>query len=329
MSKPTRLSAIVSIALAAALTAPAAHSGDLPSATPTPAVEQAYWSTPGDGTLTLLLRNKLGFQNPIPFRARVCVTNFTGLANAVNLIVWTTPGYVTNISSQQEPQTHTLALGECAEIDQPAAIIVQDSTTSGIASGYYQILERTAPPLAFLNTVGAPAPAPARVPKRHEHDVKVGEPKSISVACAPYPDGAAGGAFPPVSGPAPNGDYYARYCWLKFADFATKPPLPPTRGARICTDGNYVDSGNKYGTVYAISLLDLVADKDAVGTEKDSPYNYNFNPLTGNSCRDIFYAGDLFFMVGPGSHGQYWDAANVNAIQVTVEPLSWADKDPR
>ena len=329
MAKLAGWLAISCLAWTAALSNPAANAGELPTPAPTPtpkseAAEQAYWSTPGDGTLTMLIRNAKSFQAPIPFRARVCVTNFTGVNNVVNLMVWTTPGYAINVSTSQQPQTHTLALGECAEIDQPAAIIVQDSTTSGIASGYYQILERTPAPPKF-----DPSPAAADRPKRHEHEIIIGKRQSIAVKCVAYPDAEPGGVFPPPAAgePVANGDYYSRYCRLDQNLFASGDPKKPTRGLRICTDAKYVNSGGKYGDTYAAGLLGLALDKAAIGVEKDSPYNYNFNPITWNSCRDAFFPGDIYFMVGPGPHGQYWDSNNVNSVNVTVFPLSWTDPD--
>src|SRR5271156_2226061 len=105
------------------------------SAQPLPDTTQresgAVWSTPGDGRLVMLMRNTDGFTAPIAALVRVCVTNLTGSSNSVNLYIWTTgnPWDATPVMPLQ--QTRQLDLGECVEIDQPAALIIQDSTTSG------------------------------------------------------------------------------------------------------------------------------------------------------------------------------------------------------
>jgi hypothetical protein len=62
-----------------------AQVGD-PKQNPPDVDPQAFWSTPGDGRLVMLARNatdadplaSIAFKTPMPFRVRVCVTNFTG-----------------------------------------------------------------------------------------------------------------------------------------------------------------------------------------------------------------------------------------------------------
>ena len=88
-----RFRVVVTFALGLAGSTP----GRAQPATPNPknsdANPQAYWSTPGDGRLVLLARNAAGFDKPMPLRVRVCVTNFTGANNSVNLYIWTTTGF--------------------------------------------------------------------------------------------------------------------------------------------------------------------------------------------------------------------------------------------
>lgn len=264
--------------------------------TPNPkALEQAYWSTPGDGRLVMLLRNAASFEQAIPLRVRVCVTNFTGANNAVNLFIWTTAGYQPGVSPGPQPQTRQLTLGECAEVDRPAAIIVQDSTTSGTSTGYYELFEQTSPPPEYV----APAPgsggaSPPTASKRHEHNIRLGAPAPVRANCMPLP--------PPPAGTAPSASYFA-YCQL---------PLPPHidpksayNGVRICTGVNYVSSDD--GKMqYAAGYLEMIVDKRFVTTPKQSDYDYNFNPVTPQGCRDVMGASDIYFMVGPDAPGGYW-----------------------
>src|SRR5260370_41413150 len=90
--------------------------------------QQALWSTPGDGRLVMLLRNATdanlvtdpAFTTPIPFRVRVCVTNFAGSNNAMNLFVWTTAGPQpgnTGLASPSQPLVLHPGLCDCVEID--------------------------------------------------------------------------------------------------------------------------------------------------------------------------------------------------------------------
>jgi hypothetical protein len=115
-------------------------------------VKQALWSTPGAGRLVMLLRNNVdknpvadpAFTTPMPYRVRVCVTNFAGTQNSLNLFVWTTSGPQPNgQASTQQPQVLHPGLGDCVEIDQPAAIIAQDATITGSVNGYYQLFQST------------------------------------------------------------------------------------------------------------------------------------------------------------------------------------------
>ena len=144
---------------------------------------------------------------------------------------------------------------------------------------------------------------------RHAYYIDVGQPQSIKVPCQPIKDPTW-----------QNRNYYNAFCPLNLAG------MPTTEQAfRVCTGKTYVESkSNMYGGVYAASLLDLVINKSALTYAKPSPYDYNFSPITTQVCHDVFDTAEAWFMVGPGASGGYWDAANVSAIDVTVQTLKWA-----
>ena len=129
------IAAIIFI-VANAITAPA-FCGDLPA--PPDTSPQALWSTPGDGTLVMLVRSDAFYDASkpalpaIPLRVRVCVTNMTGSNNSANLYVWTTQGPQPNPNNNvsyappvNQPQTIHMQLGDCVEIDRPGGIVVQE-----------------------------------------------------------------------------------------------------------------------------------------------------------------------------------------------------------
>ena len=272
------------------------HAADLPTLD---VRQQAVWSTPGDGRLVMLARNAAGFgpENGMPVRVRVCVTNLTGTSNAVNLYIWTTPGPQPGTLPMPQPQTRHLELGECVEIDRPAALIVQDATTSGTASGYYQLLEETAWP-AGPAAANASAP-PGATREKYGRDIKIGPPEPTTANCVPLTP--------------PTADFWA-YCQLRFA--------VGHQGVRICIGTNYLKSDDGK-TQYAASLLDLIVDKSKMSVNKLSPDDYNWNPVTPNGCRDLIGANEAYFMVGPNSVGGYWDPSKVRAITVTTQTISW------
>jgi hypothetical protein len=270
----------------------------------------AYWSTPGDGRLVMLARNAAGFDQALPLRVRVCVTNFTGTNNSINLYMWTTTGFQSGAVRPAQPQTRQLALGECLEIDQPAALIVQDSTISGTSSGYYQLFERTAPPPEYQSPIPpATEGDAAKPPKRHEHDITIGPARSVPARC---------NSLPPTTPPSPS---YLAYCELPLP--VPVDGKPPVRGVRVCTGVNYITSVDGK-TQYAAGLLELIADKAFVTTPKQSDYDYNFNPITLQGCRDIIGAKNIYFMVGPAVSGGYWDPTKVKSINVTLQTINWA-----
>lgn len=272
---------------------------------------QAVWSTPGDGRLVMLVRNAIDrrlldqptFITAVPLRVRVCVTNFVGTNNAINLLLWTTSGG--NPASPDEPQVLHPNLGECMEIDRPAAIIVQDSTTSGSVSGYYQLLEVVSLPDKSKST-RQPSP-----------DIEVADPPS---APTPVPCTLL---QPDPSKPNPSPDYL-KFCELKFSGL-----LPTQIGVRICTDDNFVNMTQGPPGNWPPGYLELTAT-DLRTVPMDSPYNYNWNPVTPVSCRDVIWGSNadkpgsrsLFFMVGPAKLVPGYDPSRVDSILINTQIIS-------
>lgn len=275
------------------------HAADLPTLD---VRQQAVWSTPGDGRLVMLARNAAGFgsENGIPVRVRVCVTNLTGTGNWVNLYIWTTPGPQPGTPPTPQPQTRHLELGECVEIDRPAALVVQDSTTSGTASGYYQLLEETAWPTG-PTAANAPA-APGTAREKYARDIKISSPDPAVANCVPLK--------------SPTADFWAS-CHLRLA--------AGHQGSRICIGTNYLKSDDGK-TQYAASLLELITDKSKMNVDKPSSYDYNWSPVTPDGCRDLIGASEAYFMVGPNVPGGFWDPSKVKSITVTTQTISWTNE---
>jgi hypothetical protein len=62
----------------------------------------------------------------------------------------------------------------------------------------------------------------------------------------------------------------------------------------------------------------------------NSPYNYLWNPVTPNGCRDMIWKSselikDVYFMVGPNSTGGYWDPSKISSINVTAQAIVLSD----
>ncbi|MFI5020819.1 MAG: hypothetical protein ACHQRJ_04065 [Alphaproteobacteria bacterium] len=263
---------------------------------------QALWSTPGDGTLIMLARNTAGFgpDNAMPVRVRVCVTNITGTNNSVNLYIWTTADQQPGAPLAAQPQTRHPELGDCVEIDRPAALIVQDSTVSGTSSGYYRLLEETALPKGLTVTNTRTTTGGAQ--KNHGRAIKIGAPVPAAANCSPLK--------------SPTADFWA-YCQLFLA--------VGHQGVRICIGTNYIKSHDGK-TQYAASLLDLIVDKSKLSIDKPSSYDYNWNPVTPDGCRDLIGAIEAYFMVGPNSPGGYWDPSKVRSITVMTQTIDWTDE---
>jgi hypothetical protein len=290
------------------------------SAQPLPDTTQretgAVWSTPGDGRLVMLMRNADGFIAPIAARVRVCVTNFTGSSNSVNLYIWTTgnPWDATPVTPLQ--QARNLDLGECVEIDQPAALIIQDSTTSGIASGYYELLDL--PPNVPLSGVD----------NRDSHKLKDrGNP--VYIGSTQHPLATCDGPAPAQSG------YFLKSCALKL-DPQSANPDPSSglhvHGVRICTGDKFVVTNETPPNIdYPPGYLELIINNSFLKIDPPQVYDYNWNPVTPNGCRDVIAGssginsllGNIYFMVGPVTAVPPWDASKVQQIIVQTQWIYW------
>ena len=275
----------------------------------------AVWSTPGDGRLVMLMRNTDGFTAPIAARVRVCVTNFTGSSNSVNLYIWTTgnPWDAAPVTPLQ--QTRHLELGECVEIDQPAALIIQDSTTSGIASGYYELLNL--PP----NVPPSPSANRTSRMKDRGNPVFVGSPQQLPAACvAPDPT---------------QSNYFLKNCALTLEPQSANPD--PTlglhvHGVRICTGDKFVVTNETPANIdYPPGYLELIISNSLLQIDPPQVYDYNWNPVTPNGCRDVIagsaginsLVSNIYFMVGPVVAVPPWDANKVLKISVQTQWIYW------
>jgi hypothetical protein len=269
----------------------------------------AQWSTPGDGRLVMLARNSAGFNTPMPVRVQVCVTNLTGSNNSVNLYVWTTANQWDATPAATQQQTRHLDLGDCVEIDRPAALIVQDSTISGTSSGYYQLMEQTPVPPSVMPPDHDPASGRHQNPPRKDgRGIWLEDMKPVTIHCRKIEP--------------PTDDFYTR-CDL---------PLPvdpkPRQGVRICIGNNFVTWRTPAQQInYAASLLDLVvAPEFQPPANKPQPYDYNWNPVTPNGCRDIIGTSPVTFLVGPNTAGAYWDPSTVTDISMSTQVIHWNEQ---
>jgi hypothetical protein len=291
-----------------------AFASDLPS----PTNPLAVWSTPGDGRLVMIARNSGGFTSPIAARVRVCVTNFTGTNNSINLFIWTTSNTWDTTPSAPLQQNRQLQLGDCVEIDQPAALIVQDATISGIASGYYQLLDNPAP---LPSSSALPKSASQNTPIKHSYGIylKPVLAAQVNIDCAPISNVA------PETGP--TNDYHSE-CPLTL-----NLPIDDTRkGIRICFGNSDVilkDSSGVHAGVYAASLLQMIVAKAFwPPTNMPSSYDYNWNPVTPNGCRDVIGpTSEIKFMIGPNNppYPLPWDPTTVQRIDAAISGIYWND----
>ncbi len=297
------LLAPVSIALA----------GDPPDHIPQLSGSRAVWSTPGDGRLVMVARNAAGFNAGVPLRVRFCVTNMTGTANSLNLYVWTSAnpwdGVITvpppkppPVAPVPGPQTRHLDLGDCVELDRPAAIIVQDSTISGTSSGYYELLEQSKLQSATQSVV-----APAQPSRKHASAISLENETLQPLACGKIT-------------PATSDNYYTK-CPL------VMKPNPKRHGVRICMSGDYATWKNPPQQIqYAASLIDFVIDPAYLPPlNKPQDYDYNWNPVTSNGCRDVFGTEIINIMIGPNVAGGYWDPSTVTKVALTTWDIEWAE----
>jgi hypothetical protein len=312
-----RSAAIAAPVLIFALTGASASRAQTGSSHPGQDVDQqALWSTPGDGRLVMLLRNATdehlttdpAFTTAVPFRVRVCVTNFAGYNNVMNLFIWTTagpqPGNVGQASPSQPLVLHP-GLGDCVEIDEPAAIVAQDTTVSGSASGYYQLFEKTKLPEGS---------DPSQKRQKKPPEVEIGAAKSRTFECTKLD--------PPKSPTPPNANF------LKACQLEIEQQTIDHYGVRICTKDNFVTIDDK-PTTYPPGYLELTA-RDLRTVSKNSDYNYNWNPVTTMSCRDVIWRPaidrptskhSVYIMVGPAQPVPGYDPAKVQSITVTTQAI--------
>ena len=98
-------------------------------------------------------------------------------------------------------------------------------------------------------------------------------------------------------------------------------------GARICTGDNYVwfgedQTGKPVWTTYPAGYLELIANSAFLTKDKPSPYDYNWSPITQQSCRDVIDTGagldGVHYMIGPLAAAGIWDPDKVKQIKATV-----------
>jgi hypothetical protein len=314
-----RSAAIVAPVLILALTGASASRAQTGNSHPGQDVDQqALWSTPGDGRLVMLLRNATdanlitdpAFTTPVPFRVRVCVTNFVGSNNAMNLFVWTTAGPQSGNNGLAPPLQYQVlhpGLGDCVEIDEPAAIVAQDATVSGSASGYYQLFEKTKLPEGS---------DPPKKGQKKPPEVEIGEAISRTFDCT---------KLDPPKPPTPPNANFLKACELQINNLLNQ------HGVRICTGDKFVtvvdDSNKPINANYPPGYLELTA-RDLRTISKNSDYNYNWNPVTTMSCRDVIWqpgidhpARSVYVMVGPAQAVPGYDPEKVSKITVTTQAI--------
>jgi hypothetical protein len=248
---------------------------------------RAPWTTPGDGTLVMLARSAIGLASPIPFGMQICVTAVTPGDNNIAVYIWTTGPAVSPGGDNNQLEVNP-KLGECVQIDQPAAAIVQTSTTSGIVSGYYEWIRPRVFPRNKANIVPLPQISSSAVDQ-----VNFGAPMASTARCKKLNK--------------PTNEFWA----------ACKLPLPGGhRGVRVCIGSDYIDASDGK-TDYAISLLDIILSEHLRTQNKPTPYDYRWNPIFPGGCRDLFFTKDAYFMVGPRTTGGDWDPSKIKAIRFT------------
>jgi hypothetical protein len=270
---------------------------------------QATWTTPGDGTLVMLMRSAKGFDADaaIPFSVQVCMTGQNsklpdGTDRQVTAYVWTTAG---SDPQGDNEKTAFIPLGKCAQIDQPAAIIVQQGQDEGgIVSGFYELL----PAGTFKNRVDVAVGPPFLPGKDAKPTAQLGPQRTMTAQC----------------GKLPTPTIYFQY--------ACKLPLAPVsagtggdrKGYRVCIGADYLrqPDGTAPYPAYAVSLLSLVLNADVLGTTPGSPYDYRWNPIFPGGCHDLVFATEAYFVIGSDPSG-YWDASKIGTIEASVQEISW------
>jgi hypothetical protein len=186
-----------------------------------------------------------------------------------------------------------MQLGQCAEIDRPGGIIVQDATTSGTASGYYQLFEET----TLLHSPESGTPSPGT--QSHGHGFRFGPAVSKVVDCAQLQ--------------RPTKDFLVS-CPL---------PLEGKKATRVCFDNKFVTTTDNGAINYPASLLDLIVDEKLLSTNKFSDYDYNWTSVTPVGCRDLVGVSKAYVMVGPSASGGFYDPTKIKSIRFTKQTIDW------
>lgn len=268
---------------------------------------QAIWTTPGDGTLVMLMRSAKGFDanSAIPFSMQICMTGenskLSGNDRYSTVYVWTTAGSNPGGDNQKAYQ---VPLGQCAQIDKPAAVIVQQTQDEGgIVSGFYELL----PAGTFSNQADAKIGLPYTASKQPKPAAQLGAPSEIAATCTKLPT--------PTT-------YYWASCQLQLPNASANADK---KGYRVCIGADYLTQpdGTAPYPAYAVSLLDITLSASLLEAVKDSPYNYNWSPIFPGGCRDLIFATEAFFEIGPNYLGYYWDPSKITSIKATVQEITW------
>ena len=195
----------------------------------------------------------------------------------------------------QNQLQNEIPLGECAQIDQPSGVVLQQGQTESVAfSGYYKLYKSgTFGKTLTINNPKAVDPAPSLV-------IVVGPAKEKTAVCAALP--------------TPTNFYYAS-CLLKLD--AEKGAV----GHRICLGSNYLVATDGK-TSYPAGLLEIMLDSNLLEKDMIGSYDYRWSPVFAGGCRDIYTTSQPYFMVGPPNTGDYWDPSKIAAINYTEAVIS-------
>ncbi|MGE3245318.1 MAG: hypothetical protein AB7F96_06165 [Beijerinckiaceae bacterium] len=252
----------------------------------------------------MIMRTTDDFKSPIAARVRFCATNFTGPYNSLSVYVWTTGNPWEGTPAEAVMQVRPMKLGECLEIDHPSALVAQNATLSGVASGYYELLEPTALPPVTKGSRRPPG-------KPHGSKFEVTAPRTTIVACKDIEKGKESNNF-------------LRQCHMQ----VVPPPIGPSpRGIRICTGAFNATKADGSQVAYPAGYLEMIVNKAYLPpTQKPSDYDHSWSPLIPNGCRDVFKGdgeksnlNEIYFMVAPKTPTGGWDASTIASVNVTTQ----------
>jgi hypothetical protein len=127
--------------------------------------------------------------------------------------------------------------------------------------------------------------------------LKLGNPIPSTVECKPIQ--------------APGNSSFYQSCKL--------PLEADHTGIRICFGPNDINSSDGK-TVYATSLLEMITD-DSLLNKAPIGYDYRWNYVVPNGCRDIFDANVIYFLVGPADYKptDYWNPSKVESVTPIIQ----------